>query len=177
MSWSNGLLKYCLKPTEHPEQVVLVTADVVAIKDVYPKSKNHFLIMPRAQLTMKQLRRTHVPLLRSMKSCVDQIITTETPKAYKVGFHSIPSMNQLHLHVISTDFVSPCLKNKKHYNSFCTPFFIEIDQAIKQLNDEDELSFDTNKFEAYLKEPLQCLHCDSVFTNIPKLKQHLETHL
>lgn len=33
--------------------------------------------------------------------------------------------SQVHLHVISQDFDSPCLKNKKHWNSFTTEYFIE----------------------------------------------------
>jgi aprataxin len=34
---------------------------------------------------------------------------------FRLGFHSAPSMRALHLHVISSDFDSPCLKNKKHW--------------------------------------------------------------
>ena len=30
-----------------------------------------------------------------------------------------------HLHVISQDFDSPSLKNKKHWNSFTTPYFVD----------------------------------------------------
>lgn len=35
------------------------------------------------------------------------------------------SYSHVHLHVISQDFDSPCLKNKKHWNSFTTDYFIE----------------------------------------------------
>jgi len=41
-----------------------------------------------------------------------------------IGFHARPSMQRLHLHVISTDFISPHLKTKDHWNSFTTPFFL-----------------------------------------------------
>lgn len=34
------------------------------------------------------------------------------PRGWAVGFHSVPSMARLHLHVISTDMDSPALKNK-----------------------------------------------------------------
>lgn len=34
------------------------------------------------------------------------------PRGWRVGFHSVPSMRRLHLHVISTDMDSPALKNK-----------------------------------------------------------------
>lgn len=35
------------------------------------------------------------------------------------------STSHVHLHVISQDFDSPCLKNKKHWNSFNTDYFVE----------------------------------------------------
>lgn len=34
-------------------------------------------------------------------------------------------LSHVHLHVISQDFDSPCLKNKKHWNSFTTDYFVE----------------------------------------------------
>ena len=33
--------------------------------------------------------------------------------------------SHVHLHVISQDFNSPCLKTKKHWNSFTTEYFID----------------------------------------------------
>ena len=43
----------------------------------------------------------------------------------------IPSMAQVHMHVISQDFISPCLKTKKHWNSFNTPYFIDADKILE----------------------------------------------
>lgn len=43
---------------------------------------------------------------------------------FKIGYHAAPSMHRLHLHVISRDFQSVCMKTKKHWNSFNTPFFL-----------------------------------------------------
>lgn len=43
----------------------------------------------------------------------------------RMGYHSEPSMLHLHMHIISDDFCSDSLKNKKHYNSYTTEFFIE----------------------------------------------------
>lgn len=43
---------------------------------------------------------------------------------FKIGYHAEPSMQQVHLHVISTDFNSPSLKTKKHWNSFNTAYFV-----------------------------------------------------
>lgn len=53
-------------------------------------------------------------------------ITGNHLENFKIGYHALPSMQQLHLHVISNDFDSPCLKTKKHWNSFCTDFFLPV---------------------------------------------------
>lgn len=45
--------------------------------------------------------------------------------ASRYGYHAIPSMSQLHLHMISQDFDSPCLKTKRHWNSFNTKYFLD----------------------------------------------------
>lgn len=50
---------------------------------------------------------------------------------FKLVFHGFNrpflslSTSHVHLHVISQDFDSPCLKNKKHWNSFNTEYFLE----------------------------------------------------
>ena len=63
-------------------------------------------------------------------------ITTKHKLDVRIGFHAVPSMRQLHLHVISQDFQSDALKNKKHWNSFTSEFFIEIDTFIRRLENE-----------------------------------------
>ena len=52
---------------------------------------------------------------------------------FQVGFHAIPSMNQVHMHIISRDFISSALKTKKHWNSFTTEFFLKPSFIIDQL--------------------------------------------
>lgn len=46
------------------------------------------------------------------------------PVPIRLGYHAIPSLSLLHLHIVSSDLESPALKNKKHWNSFATPFFV-----------------------------------------------------
>ena len=48
----------------------------------------------------------------------------------RLGFHALPSLPQLHLHVISQDFSSQALKNKQHYLSYTSPFFLPVDAVI-----------------------------------------------
>ncbi|KAL9083570.1 MAG: hypothetical protein Q9159_005698 [Coniocarpon cinnabarinum] len=44
-----------------------------------------------------------------------------------VGVHAHPSMNHMHVHVLSRDRHSELLKHRKHYNSFSTEFFVPLD--------------------------------------------------
>ncbi|KAK1285780.1 hypothetical protein QJS10_CPB20g00270 [Acorus calamus] len=50
-------------------------------------------------------------------------------------YPKVPSMRQLHLHVISQEFDSIHLKNKKHWNSFNTAFFRDSVDVIKEIDE------------------------------------------
>lgn len=73
-----------------------------------------------------QLKKNHLPLLNEMFLMALNVIENRGRKfdEFKIGYHAEPSMQQVHLHVISTDFNSPSLKTKKHWNSFNTDFFV-----------------------------------------------------
>ena len=91
----------------------------------------------------------------------------------------IPSMAQVHMHVISQDFDSPCLKTKKHWNSFNTSYFMPLDYVrdllIKYGNlKKAEIQIDKDNL---LKKDLQCNQCDMKPKNMPELKLHLKQHL
>ena len=114
-------------------------------------------------------------------------------------------MKQLHMHIISQDFQSQCLKNKKHWNSFTTSFFLDAEQLIHSLRAEKrykvgrfvfkvECSVNVNLsslslslFESFpqvnkadaeelLNGPLRCHVCSIQLPTIPKLKLHIATH-
>lgn len=53
-------------------------------------------------------------------------VSGQDANIFKIGYHSAPSMQRLHVHVISNDFVSTSLKTKTHWNSFNTDFFWNI---------------------------------------------------
>ena len=89
------------------------------------------------------------------------------------GFHTKPSMRQLHLHVISSDFQSPFMKLKKHWNSFNTQFFLTLEDVIATLEKEKTVEIDKNAAVALLKLPLRCHRCHKVFSTMPSLKQHI----
>ena len=91
----------------------------------------------------------------------------------------IPSMAQVHMHVISQDFDSPCLKTKKHWNSFNTSYFMPLDYVrdllIKYGNlKKAEIQIDKDDL---LKKDLQCNQCDMKPNNMPELILHLKQHL
>ncbi|KAK1971313.1 HIT domain-containing protein [Colletotrichum sublineola] len=87
------------------------------------------------------------------------------------GIHAHPSMNHLHVHVLSRDMYSECLKHRKHYNSFNTPFLIDV--ADFPLAAEDPRRHPGH--EGYLmKSDLICWRCQQNFKNqFAKLKVHL----
>ena len=90
------------------------------------------------------------------------------------------SLEPLHLHIVSQDFESECLKNKKHYLTFATPLFVEASQMEAWLDTGGarhgqgafELGPDRHAYWAGLEKG--DLICDGrVFANVPKLKEHL----
>jgi aprataxin len=92
-------------------------------------------------------------------------------KDVMVGIHAHPSMNHLHVHVLSVDRFSECLKHRKHYNSFATPFFIDI--ADFPLAKDDVRRHPGR--EGYLDWDFKCWRCGRDFgRSFSKLKAHLE---
>ncbi|KAJ3417471.1 hypothetical protein HDV05_003335 [Chytridiales sp. JEL 0842] len=96
---------------------------------------------------------------------------------FRFGFHAVPSMKQLHLHVISDDMVSPCMKKIHHWNSFTTRFFLPFEDVRQRLFEEGRIEINKSEYEMLLKAPLVCNKCQRQLANIPTLKSHLEDHL
>lgn len=87
------------------------------------------------------------------------------------GVHLHPSMSHLHVHVVSVDRVSECMKHRKHYNSFVTPFFVKLEDF--PLSADDVRRWPGR--ENYLDRELRCWRCGKGFGNKFKaLKQHLD---
>ncbi|XP_017553051.2 aprataxin isoform X2 [Pygocentrus nattereri] len=174
--WSQGL-KVSM---QDPKMQVYKDEKVVVIKDKYPKARYHWLVLPWESISsLKALRADHCELLKHMQKVGDRMIK-HCPDAQKLrfrqGYHAIPSMSHIHLHVISQDFDSPCLKNKKHWNSFTTDYFIDSQEIIAKLERDGKVSVKEGMGEL-LKLPLCCHVCRKEQATIPKLKDHLKTHL
>ncbi|KAJ3168560.1 hypothetical protein HDU88_001450 [Geranomyces variabilis] len=176
-SWADALKPYCLHPEKHPDVVVAFNDDLVAMKDKFPARK-HYLVMPRADIeSLSALDRSHVRLLDAMKAQADELIAQAPGCRFRTGFHAVPSMRHLHMHVISEDFDSPALKNKKHWNSFTSPFFKNFQEVRALLETTGAVVFDKATHEEMLKGPLLCHVCKKEMKTIPTLKEHIKVHI
>jgi aprataxin len=91
-------------------------------------------------------------------------------KEVRAGIHAHPSMNHLHVHVMSVDRSSECLRHRKHYNSFATPFFVPVEDFPLA---KDDVRRHPGK-EGYLQRDMECWRCGRNFGNrFAKLKEHL----
>jgi aprataxin len=214
----NGLGAYIERPEAHRgERVFYCTDDFVWINDLYPKSNEHCLLLPRSQKhsllhpfdafedaaflgqvqkeaaalkshVAKRLQKRYGPLSKQDKAreaalngegVADGVevdadglpIGRDWEAEVKVGIHAGPSMNHLHVHVLSADRVSDCMTHRKHYNSFSTPFFVGLDEFPLPADDIRRSSSGKSK---HLSASLQCWRCKKDFSNqFSKLKTHL----
>lgn len=119
--WSLGLLD----SMNNPETIVKKTDNLVVIHDKYPKAKIHYLVLPEDNInSIYKLNSSHVSLLEEFGEFYEEIKAEHKGHSLQAGFHAVPSMQRLHMHIISTDMISPCLKTKIHWNSFTTKFFL-----------------------------------------------------
>ncbi|KAF7791306.1 hypothetical protein EIP86_002320 [Pleurotus ostreatoroseus] len=177
-------------------------ATTLTIQDAYPKAKYHLLVLPRPHdgIQTKYLRNLKVlfagdkarakAVLEDLgraaekaKESIEQDMLERWKFKWDVwmGFHAIPSMRHIHMHVISADLVSKSLKNKKHYNTFHPKlgFFLHYKDVMEWFEAvpsywERMIQFKPSTYEPLLKEDLVCFHCHREMRNIPVLKDHLE---
>ncbi|KAK9370306.1 HIT-like domain-containing protein [Lipomyces kononenkoae] len=180
-------------------EVLKYTEDYVLIHDKYPKASVHLLILPRDSTRTRlhpfkalcphasKITRTkefYDKMSEFVRECEDLAIKQLeelhkkkfTAQDLKVGVHSTPSMSNLHIHVISVDNYSEALKNKKHYNTFNTPFFVPFDE-LETITPEDARIKGGPVYCAHIatKNDLICWRCEKNFENqFKKLKDHLE---
>ncbi|RLN99339.1 hypothetical protein DYB28_006607 [Aphanomyces astaci] len=172
-AWRDGLRRYLDDPAEHAD-VITYDDEFVVVQDKYPKATVHFLVIPRQVLSMGvgDLDREHLPLLRRMADLVAPL-TASFPDL-QVGFHSVPSMRQLHLHVVSTDFSSPSLKHKKHWHSFTTTFFKPLADVLSTIDSTGQIAMRCERERELLEATMiVCNQCATMFKTLPQLKRHL----
>ncbi|XP_060943921.1 aprataxin isoform X3 [Limanda limanda] len=173
--WSQGLKT----SMQDPKMQVYKDDKVVVIRDKYPKARYHWLVLPwQAIPSLKALRDEHCDLVKHMQQVAEQMVQQcpdSSSLSFRTGYHVIPSMSHVHLHVISQDFDSPCLKNKKHWNSFTTDYFIESQDVVEMLETNGRVTVKEGSSEL-LKLPLRCHVCRKELSTIPALKEHLKSH-
>ncbi|KAL8641883.1 MAG: hypothetical protein Q9226_008574 [Calogaya cf. arnoldii] len=86
------------------------------------------------------------------------------------GIHTHPSMAHLHIHVLSRDRHSECMRHRRHYNSFATDFLVDVDAFPLTAADVKR-----RRKAGLLNDDLKCWRCGRNFGNkFAKLKHHLE---
>jgi len=171
--WSNGLLA----AMKDPSSIVDEDEVCVAIKDKYPKSRHHFLVLPKEDISsLAKVGKEHLATLKHLQSVGEKLaVETSSEAPFRLGYHAVASMQRLHLHVISQDFDSPCLKTKKHWNSFTTDFFVSSADVLTQVDRRGHWR-PPEDAKAMLDSPLKCHLCCYHPKNMPELKNHLRTH-
>ncbi|KAI1738486.1 HIT domain-containing protein [Xylaria scruposa] len=211
--WRDSLRAYTDNPTSFPAgRVIYHNASFVIIKDRYPKSSVHTLLLPRSprsrmhpidafedaeflasvraeatrlkRLAGKELQRLYGRFSAQDKQReavlnMDVEWDVEAPlpvgrdweKEILVGVHAHPSMHDLHVHVLSRDMVSDCMRNRKHYQSFNTPFLIDIAEFPLPAND---VRRNLERGAGFIDEDMGCWRCKRNFGNqFKRLKEHL----
>mmetsp|Transcript_24675 Transcript_24675/g.59494 ORF Transcript_24675/g.59494 Transcript_24675/m.59494 type:complete len:216 (+) Transcript_24675:537-1184(+) len=103
---------------------------------------------------------------------------TSTPITMKLGYHAIPSLEPLHLHIISADMDSPYVTTRKHIVSFSSPlFFIDPELVERHLEsafaDSIRLSIQKERAQNVLDSaPMVCTRCKREAISVPDWKRH-----
>ncbi|KAN0033259.1 hypothetical protein ACTA71_002683 [Dictyostelium dimigraforme] len=180
----SALIYYSNKPESFPDSVLYYDDKTVVVLDKYPKAKHHYLVIPRIEInTLDELTPSSIPMLEHMydvaNAIVNEIISKDNDhnnnlkkSDFKFGFHAIPSMKRLHLHIISNDYNSKYLKNNKHWNSFTTDFYIPFDNILNELKSNGKVKIDQIKYNSILSQKKECPICKLENKNLEILKDH-----
>ncbi|KAH8833805.1 HIT-like protein [Flagelloscypha sp. PMI_526] len=192
-------------PSKLPSSVLFShNASNIVIFDAFPKAHFHFLVLPRLDFGAdakdlsslrnllkgdKEHAKKVIEALRDSGNEVCEEIEKEMQRLYgwiwpiRKGFHAVPSMDHIHLHIISDDYVSDKLKHKKHYNSFHPKlgFFLDVNDVLGWFDAHSTYyqkmaTLEPKTYEPLLKSDLVCWRCDETQKNMPTLKVHLKEH-
>ncbi|KAK6943461.1 Aprataxin, C2HE/C2H2/C2HC zinc finger [Dillenia turbinata] len=176
-SWAQALYHMAMDPERHKNDVLEITNEFVVVNDLYPKAKRHILVLARKKGLdcLADVREEDLVLLRKMHAkgleWIQMFLLEDESLIFRLGYHSVPSMRQLHLHVISQDFDSKHLKNKKHWNSFNSAFFHDSFDVIHEVSTKGRVILEDD--EQLLSKELRCHRCQSAHPNLPRLKSHI----
>ncbi|KAI0831345.1 hypothetical protein BC628DRAFT_1415862 [Trametes gibbosa] len=194
-----------MNPTAIPDSIRLChSATSVTIHDKFPKGLYHALVLPLVRPPLRatqlaSLRALFTTLPRAQAETVLNDLRRDAQEATRLiqedmvrtqgfkwdvlaGFHALPSVEHLHLHLVSSEFLGEYFKKKKHNNSFHPRmgFFLPLDEVLRWFDADIEPSWFASKakmeskdYAPILKADMLCPHCDAVYKTMPKLKLHL----
>uniref|UniRef100_A0A1B6J235 HIT domain-containing protein n=1 Tax=Homalodisca liturata TaxID=320908 RepID=A0A1B6J235_9HEMI len=164
---------------QDPNLIVFRDNLIVIIRDKFPKSEFHFLVLPLGRIdNLKTLTSSHIPLIHHIELVTEQFIRGFHGRTFWWGFHAKPTMMQLHMHIVSDDFRGTGLKTAKHWNSFTTAFFVPLSKVMGDLKNHGTVILPPDSLCAQiLKAPLRCHKCGHRPVNMPSLKIHLLSHI
>lgn len=180
-------LRRCAQHPEAGEKVHWFDEQVVVLDDKFPKGMIHILVLVRDQDLEgpSSLTSESAHLVERMLSVAEEETRKRarelretrgtTPPPMRYGFHSIPSMPQLHMHAISQDLRGSGMRKKQHWNSFASKFFVDARSVIESLRSNGSVPLPENP-RALLKQELTCNRsgCSKVFPSLPSLLSHLD---
>lgn len=175
VDWSEALSH----ATTDPEQVFEQDELTVTLKDGYPKSRYHYLVVPKQELgSIGDLSASHLGLLEHMHRVAENLVTRihskEPQLPFKFGYHAVPSLKRLHMHVISQDFSSPLMRTQHHWNTFNTEYFVPSSLVLDTIRQCGHVEVDTDPYNALLSLSMRCCFCPRTFEDLDKLKEHLK---
>ncbi|GMI23055.1 hypothetical protein TeGR_g3367 [Tetraparma gracilis] len=126
--------------SSHP--LVFAHDDTFAVVyDGYPKSAaGHLLVLLPGHPSIGSLNdvtAAHLPIFLEMQELADKLCKHIAPSPKHpplVGFHAIPSLRPLHLHVLPSGLVDGPLRTLRHVTTFSTPFFVPLSAVISFLS-------------------------------------------
>ncbi|KAK6943166.1 hypothetical protein RJ641_028543 [Dillenia turbinata] len=175
--WAQALYHMAMDPGKYKNDVLEITTEVVVVNDLYPKAKRHILVVARKQglACLADACEEDEVLLRKMHAkgleWIQKFLLEDKSLIFRLGYHSVPSMRQLHLHVISQDFDSKHLKNNKHWNSFNSAFFRDSYDVIHEIGRKGRVTLKDN--EQLLSKELCCHRCQRAQPDLLHLKAHI----
>ncbi|KAG0216022.1 hypothetical protein BGX33_000541 [Mortierella sp. NVP41] len=164
-----------------------IDSKTLVLKDKYPKAHFHVLVMPnRLVPTMDHLIcGDGVAIVQQLVERAKIVIARESKRwphlKFMMGFHALPTMKQVHMHVISTDLDSDNMQRAPVYNSYTTQFFLTPEQVIQRIETKwkvrqprflswKDIAFYKNW--QYMTQP-RCLHCHQQdFHDQPPCRDH-----
>ncbi|CAM9459835.1 unnamed protein product [Pylaiella littoralis] len=152
----------------------------LVIYDGYPKSRFHLLLVPKPKYldvnAPSDLRRDqHIWRLRQLHAkgaAIAEALIRQGAGVVRCGYHGIPSLKPLHMHIISQDFESVRMKRINHWNGYTTDFFLEASWVEARLEEVGSLELDTGRLEDLEAGPLLCFRCGRRMNNMGAIKSH-----